>query len=193
MQRNSKGQFISGGRPEMKKGKNLSCKLCGKMVYIPKHRLKTFGYCSRKCSAKEAYKSRIYTSVSKEIREKISKTLVGKYRGYKSPHWKGGRYSHADGYIYLYAPNHPYKNKDGYVFEHRLVIENYLQRFLSKDEHIHHKNGIKNDNRLENLKIFSNSQHLKYEWNKGNMKNASKTWFKKGQIPWNKQAMEILK
>ena len=189
MQRNSKGQFIGGRRPEMKKGKNLSCKLCGKMVYVPKHRLKTFGYCSRKCSAKEAYKSRIYTSVSKEIREKISKTLVGKYRGKNSSRWNGGKTFHKDGYVYIYSPTHPYRDHHRYVFEHRLVIEKSLGRYLLPTEHIHHLNGDKKDNRIENLNIMNNSEHLRLHWEEldnSNFIHSKKTQFQKGHIPWNK-------
>jgi hypothetical protein len=104
--------------------------------------------------------------------------------------WNGGRTRHADGYIYISSPNHPNKDHHGYVFEHRLIVETWLKRYLTPDEHVHHINGIKDDNRLENLEVMTNSEHLKFEWkniDNNNFINAKKTWFKKGQIPWNKK------
>jgi hypothetical protein len=71
--------------------------------------------------------------------------------------FKGGRFN-SRGYILIMSKNHPF-NVRGYVFEHRLVMEKYLGRYLNKDEQIHHKNGIRNDNRIENLEITSRKDH----------------------------------
>ena len=65
----------------------------------------------------------------------------------------------SDGYIRIYSPKHPFKQSNGYVTEHRLVIEKKLGRFLRKDEVVHHVNSIKNDNREENLVVLTKSQH----------------------------------
>lgn len=48
--------------------------------------------------------------------------------------------------------------------EHRIIMEKYLGRKLSKKEHIHHKNNVRNDNRIENLEILTNSQHAKLHY-----------------------------
>jgi len=74
--------------------------------------------------------------------------------------WKGGRTQSKDGYILLACPNHPHKDKRGYVPEHRIAMEKHLGRFLEKWEIIHHINHIKQDNRIENLKLYSNTHPL---------------------------------
>jgi len=84
----------------------------------------------------------------------------------KSPSWKGGKYIKNDGYVYVYNTNHPNHNSNGYIREHRLIAEKYLNRLLEKWEIIHHINGIKNDNQPENLYLFNNiNEHKKYHHN----------------------------
>jgi len=60
----------------------------------------------------------------------------------------------------IWCPEHP-RNNSYYIFEHILIIEKYLGRYLFKNEVVHHKNGIRNDNRIENLEIKTKSQHAR--------------------------------
>ena len=92
--------------------------------------------------------------------------------GNKNPNWRGGKNIRKDGYIEIWQPHHPMASKHGYVLEHRLIMEKKLGRFLTKAEVVHHINEIKNDNRIENLRLFKNCGfHLNYHLNKKNNEN----------------------
>ena len=69
-------------------------------------------------------------------------------------HWKGGKIKDYNGYILVLNHEHPFKNIKNYVYEHRLVMEKHLGRYLKSTEQVHHLNGIKDDNRIENLGLF---------------------------------------
>lgn len=68
--------------------------------------------------------------------------------------WKGGTYRHTNGYIKQLAKGHPRADQDGYVMQHRLVMEARLGRYLLANEYVHHKNGVRDDNRDENLELW---------------------------------------
>ena len=68
---------------------------------------------------------------------------------------------HTLGYILEYCPDHPFAMRDGYVLQHRLVMERHIGRVLSVDEIVHHKNGVKDDNRIENLELTNRSEHAR--------------------------------
>jgi hypothetical protein len=72
--------------------------------------------------------------------------------------WKGGRKMNAAGYVEVLRVGHPMAKRN-YVYEHRLVMAEYIGRLLSTDEHVHHINGDKTDNRIENLQIVTNAEH----------------------------------
>lgn len=74
--------------------------------------------------------------------------------------WKGGRRINDQGYILIYKPDHPRATKNnGYVREHDLIMEEMLGRPLEQHEIVHHMNGNKQDNRIENLELTDRSKH----------------------------------
>lgn len=59
------------------------------------------------------------------------------------------------GYVLEFFPDHPTsRESDGWVMQHRRVMSDYLDRALASHENIHHKNGVRDDNRLENLELW---------------------------------------
>jgi len=67
--------------------------------------------------------------------------------------------THAAGYILIYRPEHPAANCHGYVLEHRCVMETEIGRVLQRNEIVHHINGDKKDNRIENLSLMDWHTH----------------------------------
>jgi hypothetical protein len=105
-----------------------NCEICGKKINIYfKSRIERTKFCSLSCHGKKFG------------------SLVGKRE--KNSGWKGGRIIH-EGYVKVYIG-------DGkYAFEHRLVMAKHLGRDLYDFENVHHLNGKKDDNRLENLELW---------------------------------------
>lgn len=94
-------------------------------------------------------------------------------KGDKNPMWKGGRQRTVQGYVLIHAPNHPHQQKN-LVREHVLVVEQALGRYLNygtndaDSEVVHHINGTRDDNRLENLLLMRNADHASLHFQTAN-------------------------
>lgn len=82
--------------------------------------------------------------------------------GETHPSFKGGRIRKPSGYIMVRCDGHPRALKEGqYVFEHVIVMEKHLGRYLTDNEVVHHKNHKRDDNRIENLQLMTKKEHSK--------------------------------
>lgn len=98
----------------------------------------------------------------KPIHPNSLKALIKANKNKRSHHWKGGKVTDKDGYILIWKPKHPL-NRTGYILEHRLKMEKYIGKYLTKDEVVHHINGNRKDNRIKNLILFKNQfEHRTY-------------------------------
>ncbi len=102
-----------------------------------------------------------YTSVHQAmVKFNIPRRHKGSAPREKHPSWKGGRVGDSYGYIQIKNREHYRANNQGYVREHLLVWEEYHHKKLPKGWLIHHLNGIKDDNRPQNLVAMKIGGHV---------------------------------
>ena len=94
---------------------------------------------------------------SLETRMRLSEAKKSKYNGLNG---YGHTKKHPRGYVLAYAPLHPKAHHDGYIMLHTIVMEQSIGRYLNPDEVVHHKNHIRNDNRIENLELMNKHEHF---------------------------------
>jgi hypothetical protein len=122
---------------------------CGNIVVVASSRLRSGKTKSCGCLSKELSRARL-------IR------LNEKGRGKNHPNWSGGRVKKGDYFVQL-KPEHPGADCRGYIYEHRLIMEEKLGRFLRPGEVVHHIDGNPMNNAPENLDLFaSKKKHLDY-------------------------------
>ncbi len=114
-------------------------------------------------------------SLSEEHKRNISMSI----KGPRSCKWRGGR-TRLKGYVRVMAHEHPHADGDGYVLEHRLVMEGIIGRYLEPREIVHHKNLIRDDNEPENLQLCANDAehrrvHMELKKRGGGLENHNDT------------------
>lgn len=149
------------------------CKKCGEVkpltAFAPKKGLRDGRLGSCRACLQPLHKARQRANAPKCLdcdNKTSSKSCVRcrpcsqKHRSGANHHaYKGGRTVTPRGYVYLSGyPDHPNAKGAGSIAEHVLVMSQMLGRPLTKDENVHHRNGIRWDNRPENLELWSRSQ-----------------------------------
>jgi hypothetical protein len=147
------------------------CKQCGRGFTAYSKRIAAGGgkYCSMKCKAQAQRKGEWRTCVVCSARFYISAADLARRRGrYCSPscsmtsrsgslhhNWNSGRIENSEGYVLLRS------GKGKYRREHVVIMEEHIGRPLNPDECVHHRNGIRDDNRLSNLELLTRTSHIK--------------------------------
>ena len=140
---------------------NMACPICAKKFHLKPSAVKKSknNYCSRKCQNK----------AKKEYMKGEGNHQYG-LKGNKNASWKSDIRETGNGYIAIRNLSHPFKDKDGFVLEHRLVAEKFLltesnsvwvngERYLNPEYEVHHINFDRKDNRRGNLIVLTHRQH----------------------------------
>lgn len=136
------------------------CRACGKTFFEHQSHAGRRVYCSKACMGGH-----------KEYIDALSERT----RGENNAMWNGGVARHSDGYLYERSAEHPYASNN-YVLAHRLVVERHLreidpqanfllrlgeQLYLRQEFVVHHIDGDRKNNAIDNLQVLTNSEHIK--------------------------------
>jgi hypothetical protein len=137
------------------------CQNCG-VTFWKRGRMSGRMFCSPKCANEGARIAPILCAEcgtsfrrGKPSNRFCSRTCSAKANARKRP----GQLRNPAGYILEWNPPHPNAAKSGYVMQHRRVMAEVMGRPLTKDEVVDHINGVKDDNRPENLRVLTAPQH----------------------------------
>lgn len=131
-------------RPSRLTGCNVDCLVCGHSFYSKKCEKRQ--YCSHKCYS-ESLKGKAGWNIGKKFPERSGKN---------HPRFKENKRD-SGGYVLILMPEHPFAMINRYVFEHRLVVEKIIGRYLLPTEIVHHE-GTKDDNRPQKLIAFTHKR-----------------------------------
>lgn len=168
------------GRPAGRTMLDLKCENCGVAFQRRKGQERPRAFCSRECYWKSAYRAEVVASANRRRNPDAQETRpcancgtpvtryvstgqreffcsrTCRWENRKKPHV---RQINAAGYALIYVGrDYPGATKNGHILEHRKVMQDILGRPLVDVENVHHKNGVKDDNRPENLELWTRSQ-----------------------------------
>ncbi len=142
---------------------NCICPICNKKFHVKPYRIKKYknNYCSRECFG-----------IAKTDYMKGENNHQYGLKGDKNGSWKSDERISTYGYKLIRCPTHPLRNYADFVFEHRLVAEQYLLTeensieidgvlYLKPEYEVHHIDCNRLNNNVENLKVLTKSEHLK--------------------------------
>ena len=129
---------------------------------------------------KEAFPERTQLSIYKKARKLgLRRSRETEYqnrsqcrKGEKCCNWKGGKKVSAKGYVFVLQPEHHRADSNGYVMEHIVVFEKHTGIKVPENCVVHHLNGNKKDNRIENLCLMEFGAHSSYHNRKRRYENA---------------------
>lgn len=164
----------------------MECVICAKNFQPKNEKQKV---CSRSCNAKLRAREKHENFIPPKCllcgnptglsRKKFCslKCATTYHSGENHYNWKGGRKAQSGGYVYITNRKHPFASAEGLLLEHRLIMEEWLnannpdseflvkiynKKYLRNGVVVHHKNGIKDDNRISNLELHrSHSEHAR--------------------------------
>lgn len=156
-------EFYKQERASSKEYMNCTCPICG------------IGFHLKESAKKKTVNPCCSMNCANEIKRLV---MTGKQnhqyglRGHKNASWKSDERISSYGYKLIRSLDHPFANSDGFVFEHRLVAEKYLLndansieingiKYLKPSYVVHHKDGCKTNNDVDNLEVMLKSEHTR--------------------------------